>query len=410
MASWSAAKSHAEKSKVDYESQLQESADEINRLRARDHKMRDEIKSLELRARPAPEMWDEDTQTENTSLLPRAIKSWIWLLTLVIAESVAFGEDGHAADSFEGVNESNPNRFARARKPRTEEAEVQTDDVHVGDLVETETNVKRVALCTSETQTTVNEGNKMTVEEAFWQWIVTRAEKDVAQQRVKPMTDPQVLSVISAVYSEKAIADFHDQERFKPQQSLSSFLWMYMLKEFRDKDTAKVELHKFVANLLMRVRQDSSLRAINLFSANRDVLQHRMMLFARFLGFWVSNPLDPQKIYDPIGPGGLQVYLTTLVRVREGQCPLLEPGVKSYKVRFDEFCAATDMVLAEVKFHEREAIKTEIADMNGKDDLIELEVSLEMVVDVWVELDERLGTRLEALFVSHDRCPLFTRF
>jgi len=84
------------------------------------------------------------TQTENTSLLPRAIKSWIWLLTLVIAESVAFGEDGHAADSFEGVNESNPNRFARARKPRTEEAEVQTDDVHVGDLVETETNVKRV--------------------------------------------------------------------------------------------------------------------------------------------------------------------------------------------------------------------------------------------------------------------------
>ena len=138
----------------------------------------------------------------------------------------------------------------------------------------------------------------------------------------------------------------------------------------------QVELHKFVANLLMRVRQDSSLRAINLFSANRDVLQHRMMLFARFLGFWVSNPLDPQKIYDPIGPGGLQVYLTTLVRVREGQCPLLEPGVKSYKVRFDEFCAATDMVLAEVKFHEREAIKTEIADMNGKDDLIELEVRL----------------------------------
>ena len=116
------AKSHAEKSKVDYESQLQESADEINRytlkyihvyihvrrhavcvhsmhvyaltshthkpclmcglyartcvcrLRARDHKMRDEIKSLELRARPAPEMWDEDTQVFNPSPLSFCLK------------------------------------------------------------------------------------------------------------------------------------------------------------------------------------------------------------------------------------------------------------------------------------------------------------------------------------------------
>lgn len=96
------------------------------------------------------------------------------------------------------------------------------------------------------------------------------------------------------------------------------------------------------------------------------------------------------------------MYLATLVRAREGACPLLEPGIKQYKVRFDEFVSAVDMVLAEVKFYEREAIKTEIAEMNGKSDNIDLEVSLEMMVDLWLDLDARLTSRLEALFVAHD--------
>jgi hypothetical protein len=37
-------------------------------------------------------------------------------------------------------------------------------------------------------------------QDAFWQWIVSTAERDVAADKVKQMTDSQVLSVISAVY------------------------------------------------------------------------------------------------------------------------------------------------------------------------------------------------------------------
>ena len=205
------------------------------------------------------------------------------------------------------------------------------------------------------------------------------------------------------MHSEKALTDFQDLERSKSLQSLASFLWMYMLKEFREKEKAKIELQKFVSNLLARVRKDPAEGTVTVFSGqSRDQLRQRMMLFARFLGFWVTDIYDAQKIYDPIGPGGLQVFLSTLLHAREGQCPLLEAGQKSYKVRFDEFVGAVDMVLNEVRFHEREAIKTEIADMNGRDDMIDLEVSLEMVVDVWVNLDSQLNSRLEALFVCHD--------
>ena len=41
---------------------------------------------------------------------------------------------------------------------------------------------------------------KPLVQDAFWQWIVSTAERDVAADKVKQMTDSQVLSVISAVY------------------------------------------------------------------------------------------------------------------------------------------------------------------------------------------------------------------
>ena len=176
-----------------------------------------------------------------------------------------------------------------------------------------------------------------------------------------------------------------------------------MIAENRDKDRAKVELHNFVSNLLVRVRGLSNERRRIVFSSGqKDPLLQRMMIFARFLGLWVSDPLDPAITLAPIGVGGLQVYLASLVRMREGVCPLLEPGVKQYKCRFDDFVSAIDMVLSEVKFFERESIKTEIAEMNGKSDTIDLEVSLEMMVDLWLEFDTRLASRLEALFVAHD--------
>jgi len=227
--------------------------------------------------------------------------------------------------------------------------------------------------------------------------------QDVSKGAVKMCTDSHILTTISSVLSEKAIVDFADSERFRPIQPLYGFLWLWMIAENRDKDRAKVELHKFVANLLVRVRGlQNERRRVVFSSGQKDPLLQRMMMFARFLGLWVSDPLDPAVTLQPIGLGGLQVYLATLVRAREGVCPLLEPGVKQYKCRFDEFVAAVDMVLSEVKFFEREAIKTEIAEMNGKSDNIDLEVSLEMMVDLWLELDARLASRLEALFVAHD--------
>jgi hypothetical protein len=41
---------------------------------------------------------------------------------------------------------------------------------------------------------------KPLVQDAFWQGIVSTAQKDVAENKVKKMTDAQVLSVISSVY------------------------------------------------------------------------------------------------------------------------------------------------------------------------------------------------------------------
>ena len=255
-------------------------------------------------------------------------------------------------------------------------------------------------------QTNVTEGNRKSVEELFWHGTLQAAEKEVAAmqqggKKIKFFSDAGILTVINNVYCEKAIADHADKESKKSLQPLSSFLWMWMLTEHRTRDKAKDEMHKFLTNLLVRVR-GKDVRKVVFTMGARDPMLARMMLFARFLGLWVTDPLDSSVSLQGIAIGGLNLFLTMLLRCREGASPLLAPSVQVYKVQIDELNSAVDSFLTEVKLHEREGIKTSIAQINGNEDLIDLELSLEIVVQVWADIDSRLTSRLQALFVAHD--------
>ena len=55
-------------------------------IRARERKLLDDVKEFERRHGPALQMWDEETQTEESA--PRSLKSWLWLLTLMLSDSM----------------------------------------------------------------------------------------------------------------------------------------------------------------------------------------------------------------------------------------------------------------------------------------------------------------------------------
>ena len=57
--------------------------------------------------------------------------------------------------------------------------------------------------------------------------------------------------------------------------------------------------------------------------------RHRMVLFARFLGFTVLG--DAGRQLSGISPGGLELYLAMLASTRQGKCPLLESGMSRMK-------------------------------------------------------------------------------
>ena len=220
------------------------------------------------------------------------LKSWLYMLWIL---TLKLGEPDAPPDDVEGA----------ARN--MVDADSQTDDAHHQHKHKgAEPAAAPKVFADAGVQTQVEEGKRKSIEEDFWNWMVIKAEKDVEKGAVKMLADSQILTTISSVLSEKAIVDFADGERFRPLMSLSSFLWMWMITESRDKDKAKAELHKFISNLLVRVRGlQNERRRIVFSSGQKDPLLQRMMMFARFLGLWVSDPLDPAVTLKPIGPGGV---------------------------------------------------------------------------------------------------------
>ena len=301
----SSERQHAEKHKRENERALREANEQIAQLRSQTRKQLAQIKEMETLARAASssssssssdEEEDEGEGTNNTfrrtqsgGQSPATLKSWLymlWLLTLKLGEADA------------------PSRIMV-------DADSQTDDAHHQHKHKgAEQAAAPKVYADAGVQTQVEEGKRKSIEEDFWNWMVIKAEKDVEKGAVKMLADSQILTTISSVLSEKAIVDFADGERFRPLMSLSSFLWMWMITESRDKDKAKAELHKFISNLLVRVRGlQNERRRIVFSSGQKDPLLQRMMMFARFLGLWVSDPLDPAVTLKPIGPGGMYASL-----------------------------------------------------------------------------------------------------
>ena len=56
-------------------------------IRARERQLLGDVKEFERRHGPTLKMWDKETQTEESA--PRSLKSWLWLLTLMLSDSMA---------------------------------------------------------------------------------------------------------------------------------------------------------------------------------------------------------------------------------------------------------------------------------------------------------------------------------
>jgi hypothetical protein len=72
--------------------------------------------------------------------------------------------------------------------------------------------------------------------------------------------------------------------------------------------------------------------------------RHRMVLFARFLGFEVLG--EDGAARPPIGNECLEVYLMMLAASRQGQCPLLEPGMNEMKADREVLIKIVETVFA----------------------------------------------------------------
>jgi len=66
-------------------------------FRARERQLLGDVKEFERRHGPALKMWDKETQTEESA--PRSLKSWLWLLTLMLSDSMAVDRHGQQRES-----------------------------------------------------------------------------------------------------------------------------------------------------------------------------------------------------------------------------------------------------------------------------------------------------------------------
>jgi hypothetical protein len=133
-----------------------------------------------------------------------------------------------------------------------------------------------------------------------------------------------VLELISEIYEEKVVAEYMQRKSNIEREPLQFFVLAFFLAEEGDRDGALEAMTRFIASLLKWIRIDPRTGGALVPPA-----RHRMVLFARFLGFTVLG--DTGKQLPEIGPGGLELYLAMLASARQGKCPLLESGISRMK-------------------------------------------------------------------------------
>mmetsp|Transcript_51977 Transcript_51977/g.161664 ORF Transcript_51977/g.161664 Transcript_51977/m.161664 type:complete len:966 (-) Transcript_51977:90-2987(-) len=329
---------------------------------------------LDLKDEVLRNLWKPDSSSRSTQT-ERSVNKWLWLLTLKIMT----------------MNE----------RDMTRDTASQTETVRIDGVV-----TGKAKLVTKSTMTAVStQDDTLSEQDQWWNEILKRCEQEVRifdLKREIQMPEQQLLVQISSIYAEKAIIDFIDRQKERPLQNMQEFLFMYFLRECRGRQKAEVALVRLLTNILIKVRgreKKSGAREIP-----RSAYRHRIGLFARFLGFdFMEESRNGVKVEKhSISLDGLEVFLNTLVLARQGICPLLESGMRTIQVKTREFLAALDYVFSNLTAVERERIKTDIYDSLNVGDEMDLEAGLETVIEEWLDMNYRMDSRLEALFVAAD--------
>eukprot|EP00960_Hanusia_phi_P043627 756160-Hanusia_phi.AAC.1 len=159
--------------------------------------------------------------------------------------------------------------------------------------------------------------------QVFWNGIVKQADSlDLNANPDLRMTREKLGEVISTIYTEKVLADELDDKLRLTRENLPEFLYGYFLEMFGDPPLAEEALVNLVANVKLFDKQSA-----------------RVRMFARFLQLGTTQlPLD-----------SLNVYLVSLIRIQNGQAPLL-PDADSISVDSEKALKVIQFVFAQAPF------------------------------------------------------------
>ena len=160
-----------------------------------------------------------------------------------------------------------------------------------------------------------------------------------------------------------------------PRQSLSEFLYDYNLELLGEPMLAEEALINLVANA--RLYEGTSART---------------RMFCRFLSM---SPME-----KPLPVEALSVFLLALVRIQNGEIPLL-PDYDSVSVSADKAIKTIEYVFAQAPYVVRSKIVLE-AEKRCANRAIDLDSLLFFIVDQYVHEASRGEERLRALFVASD--------
>ena len=208
----------------------------------------------------------------------------------------------------------------------------------------------------------------------FWLGIVQQAEKmDFTMHPHLQMKRQELLELIARTYSEKILADEIDEHSKLNRQTLPEFLYDYYLNLFGEPQLAEEALVIIVANV-----------------RTYDTTSARAWMFSRFLAVG-GQPLPVEA---------LNIYLASLVRIQNGQVPLL-PNYDGLQVDAARSLRVIEYVFMQVPYVQRASIVGACEKLSSGLH-IDLDALLLCIVDQWKEESGRAEERLRALFVASD--------
>jgi len=209
---------------------------------------------------------------------------------------------------------------------------------------------------------------------AFWAGVVRQAEsQDLERNPELQMSRVQLLDFISKVYSEKMIADEIDDRARIARQTLPEFLYDLHLEIKGEPRQAEKALINIVANV-----------------RTYDVVSQRVHVFGRFLNLG-GQPL-PLEAFT--------IYLSALVKLQNGQFPLLPP-IDNLSIEAARGLKVIEYIFAQAPSVVRSKVLVE-ADHISSGKYIDLDKLLAFIVEQWKEEAGRAEERLRALFVASD--------